>query len=324
MNTKIVYALVSDDDDLYLQQALISIYSLKIHNPHAYICVVVDNQTYEGLTGNRATIRDLVNDIIVVECPCDYNKQQKSRQLKTSLRNNLDGDYLFIDTDTIIVDDISEIDNVITPIAAVKDKHLDLDTHPMKDNILAWAKLVGWEVDNKILSYYNSGVMYVKDTIETRNFYKTWNNNWIESHRKGLNLDQPSLGKTNQKEQLKISELDGSWNCQITDNGLKYLSDAKIIHYFASMQPWDTKDEISYLFRDKSILIGLKDNNNIISESLKKKILHAKGEFQEHCIILSGKNIDLMNTKLFHGIRKLYFKHPFFFRMINSFLNKMC
>ena len=50
---KYVYVLVSSPDDLYYEQAVMSVYSLRRHMPDADIEVLVDNKTYESFHGNR-------------------------------------------------------------------------------------------------------------------------------------------------------------------------------------------------------------------------------------------------------------------------------
>jgi hypothetical protein len=42
MKTKIVYVVTSDETDVYLKQALLSVFSLRKHNPNAYAELVVD------------------------------------------------------------------------------------------------------------------------------------------------------------------------------------------------------------------------------------------------------------------------------------------
>ena len=62
MNTKIVYCLVSSEKDIYLEQAWVSIYSLRLHNPCTTVILVLDKLTAESLTGSRAKIKQLVTD----------------------------------------------------------------------------------------------------------------------------------------------------------------------------------------------------------------------------------------------------------------------
>lgn len=53
MKTKIVYVLVSDEKDLYLEQAWLSVYSLRLHNPTAYVVVLMDDNTERSLVGKQ-------------------------------------------------------------------------------------------------------------------------------------------------------------------------------------------------------------------------------------------------------------------------------
>lgn len=320
MKTKVVYALTSTNEDYYLQQAILSIHSLRLYNPDATVVIVVDTDTYNSLTGDRAILNSYASEIKIVECPQGYTKQQCSRYIKTSLRNYIEGDFLFVDTDTIITDRLDEVDNFVFEIGAVLDKHLLLDNHPKKNDIKQWALMAEWDIQSETIPYFNSGVMFVKDVPEAYEFYKNWNEAWQNSMINGVNLDQPSLGKVQSENNLKITEMNGIWNCQITDNGLRFLADAKIIHYFASMQYWDTQAEIPYYFRDSEVCKILKNHNNVISNALQYEILHAKSSFKERCVILTGRNINLMETALFKGINILYVNHPKIYRVCDKLL----
>ena len=69
MKTKIVYVLVSDEKDLYLEQAWLSVYSLRLHNPTAYVVVLMDDNTERSLVGKRNKFCELVTEIKVVDVP---------------------------------------------------------------------------------------------------------------------------------------------------------------------------------------------------------------------------------------------------------------
>lgn len=322
MTTKIVYVLTSDHTDCYLQQAIISIHSLRMYHPDATVIVVVDMSTYNSLTGDREMLMKYASEIKIVECPSHYTKHQCSRHIKTSLRHYIDGDYLFIDTDTIITDSLEEIDQFDFVVGAVLDKHILLENHPKKYDIKKWAFIAGWNIESENMPYFNSGVMFVKDTPEAYEFYDKWNLAWANSILKGVNLDQPALGKILSENNLKITEMNGIWNCQITDNGLRFLSNAKIIHYFASMQQWDTSEEIPYYFRDSVVCEILKKEHNLIPPKIRYEILHAKRAFKDRCIILTGRNLDLMETRLFRGVKWLYFNHYRVYDCLNRFVDR--
>ena len=99
MKTKIVYCIVSNDQDIYLEQAWVSIYTLKNYSPEAEVFLIVDKETESTLVGKRAGIKELVTEVIAVETPDSYNAMQRSRYLKTNFRQFIAGDLLFIDGD---------------------------------------------------------------------------------------------------------------------------------------------------------------------------------------------------------------------------------
>ena len=109
MKTKIVYVLTSSKEDTYLEQTLISVYSARLHNPYADILVVTDNATANTIKGGRAEIKKYLSDIVVVDIPAEYNNMQKSRYIKTNLRKFVEGDFLYIDSDTVIAESLAEI-----------------------------------------------------------------------------------------------------------------------------------------------------------------------------------------------------------------------
>lgn len=65
MTTKIVYVLTSTEEDTYLEQTLISVYSARMYNQDATIIVVTDQRTMSGLKGRRTEIKKYLSDIII-------------------------------------------------------------------------------------------------------------------------------------------------------------------------------------------------------------------------------------------------------------------
>ena len=103
-----LYVLVSKPEDYYYEQLLISVTSLRKHNPNAFVTVLVDNRTNETLCGPlRGRIKDLVQNIVVVDFDDNLNNTKRSRYLKTTMREHIQGDFLFVDCDTVICDHIS-------------------------------------------------------------------------------------------------------------------------------------------------------------------------------------------------------------------------
>ena len=100
MKTKIVYVVISTDNDIYLEQAWISAYSVKYYNPTAFITFVTDEDTYKGIvSSDRKNILQIVDEIIPIPLEKGLSNMKRSRWIKTNLRNLIKGDFLFIDTD---------------------------------------------------------------------------------------------------------------------------------------------------------------------------------------------------------------------------------
>ena len=96
MNTTIVYVLISTPKDIYLEQAYISMFSVKYYMPDAYIVLLTDKSTQATFTGTRKEEIKYVDKIISVDVPMHYNAVRRSRMLKTSVRKYVKGDFLFI------------------------------------------------------------------------------------------------------------------------------------------------------------------------------------------------------------------------------------
>lgn len=238
MKTKIVYCLVSDNEDYYYEQLLISLCSLRKHNPDTIVEVVCDNDTYATLHDTRSTIYDY--DIIVtpVETPCGWQKKEKSRYIKTNLRKLINGNYLFVDTDTVICSSLDFIDNFSFDIAAVKDSHVERPLprfskcqHETEHWIWGNAKRASINIEG--LWHFNSGVMYVRDTKVAYELYDRWSKHYSEQLKYGVKVDQLPLLLSNHEMNNIISPLDSRMNCQVIwDEGKAMLKEAKIIHYF--------------------------------------------------------------------------------------------
>lgn len=230
MKTKIAYVLVSSHKDLFWEQCLISVMSVRHHMPDAHTVLVCDTETKESLNdGIRNDISKYFSEIISISFDEKVGNTMRSRILKVTLREIITGDFLYIDCDTLITQQLSDIDNLTCPIAAVLEGHCLFKSHPMREFFLKQNKHLDYAHD-RIVKYFNAGVMYVKDVEETHSFYKKWHENYLTSCEKGMYFDQPALSKTNIELGNVIQEVDGSWNCQIRFGAL-FLASNKILHF---------------------------------------------------------------------------------------------
>ena len=132
---KYVYVLTSTEKDLYYEQCLMSVFSLRHYMPKAFISIITDNKTNETFN-NRLELKNYVNEIISVPFNDTVSNIERSRRLKTTIPEYINDSFLFIDCDTIVCDNLSEIENSNYDIAAVLDGHVKLDEHKHKEYFL--------------------------------------------------------------------------------------------------------------------------------------------------------------------------------------------
>lgn len=237
-----VYVLVSNEKDTYYEQTMISAQSLLQHNEGAKVVILVDQGTAATFTGKRTFHKKLGVDIREIQVPERYNNRDRSRFLKTTMYNYIDENFLFIDGDTLVCDrlDRDEITSGTNAqdinIGMVLDRHQKISESSYENFYDLRAKPLGWSSGFQD-KHFNSGVIWVKKTAEAQKFFEEWHSLWKETLEKySVVYDQTALNEVNVRLGGVVKEIDGTWNCQATRRSsfLKYLQDAKIMHYYAS------------------------------------------------------------------------------------------
>ena len=311
-----LYVLTSDPGDIYYEQFLLSASSFRLKMPDAQLVLLCDNKTRETLTGKRSEFEKLVSSVITAEAPGNMVQVEVSRWLKTSMRRLVSGDFLFIDCDTIITEDLSAITEQGMQFGACLDKHSLIERHGKNDQIYKNNRLLGFtsHLSNR---HFNSGVIFCADTAETRRIFDRWHELWLFSSGKNIKRDQPAFNMAIYENSSLFTELDGVWNCQIAYNGLPYLTDSKIIHYFAS----DLSLRVSpFILASERIFSKIKDTGYIPDEAL-DLLKKPRAAFAPESRIIAGDDmIHTVNSALFESIYLLRKKNPALF----NFINRIC
>jgi hypothetical protein len=285
--------------------------SLRLYNPNAYIGLLVDDKTVETFMGCRGGIKTLADEITVEHFDKRMSNLNRSRWLKTSMRNLVEGDFLFIDGDTLVCDALDGIEQSDYELAAVLDQHtiLPKSTHyVISQNLLK--NLLNDSVFYNYEKYFNSGVLFVRDTSHNRQFFANWHDNWKTSVEQKINIDQPSLALTNYQLGFPIKELDGEWNCQIW-HGASYFHSAKILHYFAS-------EKCRYGVFDKELPLKLKHIGEL-DESDLKWLKQSKGSLPNPSFIAVGDDYEVFRSSLC-GVLKFLYQYKFIFNIFEKLL----
>lgn len=286
MKTQIVYVLVANDTNLYLEELWVSLYSLRLFHPKtnthqdllesdcAHVKVLVDEQTNNYMLRFHELV-EMIDEIVVVSTPDGYNAKERSRQIKTTIRNVIEGAYLFIDTDTVICKPLNGVDSLTCDVAAVPDGHVLLKDYPFYKNTIGDVRYVFGADASESKYWFNSGVMYVADTPKAHELYRQWNKNWTHScFEKAHSQDQPALLMTNMEMGYPIEELLGTYNAQVAMS-IKYFADAKIVHF------WHMEfipDQSYSPYFSLEIYKELK-NRRTITPEIRDLIIHCKSSF---------------------------------------------
>ena len=156
---KYVYVLTSTPNDLYYEQCLMSVASLRLYMPDADVIVLTDNRTAASFTEEqkRTELGKTASQIIVIDFDESIGNAERSRLIKTSIPDYVNDDFLYIDCDTIIAGDLSPIENCPYETAGVLDGHVMLDEHIHKKYFLQRDKALGFHGTEKAGCNINGG-----------------------------------------------------------------------------------------------------------------------------------------------------------------------
>lgn len=321
---KYVYVLTSTPNDFYYEQALMSVYSLRKKMPGAKIIILTDDKTKNSFSdeNKRSSILKYASEIISIDFDSNVPNADRSRLIKTSIPEYVDGSFLYIDCDTIICDDLSEIENENAVTGGVLDGHVLLNEHIHKKYFLSRDKKLGFKGTKAAGYNINGGLILAKADSEeeknqTKELFKKWNGLWkFSAYKKNDKHDQSALNEANFQTGLKMKLLDGKWNCQPSHGGLAFLKDAKIIHYYSS--EFSGKNYIPYYkLADKKIWQKIKEAGDI-PEEIKKMIDEPKFQFNKVHLINDQRIVSIMQSPLTFTIADLKAHCPPVFNFLES------
>jgi hypothetical protein len=109
--------------------------------------------------------------------------------------------------------------------------------------------------------------------------------------------------------------LGGEWNCQVSNNGLPFLYQAKILHYFATSLDFLTSP---FIFSSKFVLYEIKKTGKI-SKGIFEKLKCPKSAFELNSKIFSDKDVlEIIDSSIFSVLRRLRKKNKKVFEIFNS------
>ena len=317
---KYVYVLASSANDTYYEQFLLSAASLRLYNPDSEIIVLVDAKTGDTLSGGRSGFKKYVSKTKIISVPPEFSQKEASRWIKTSIHHYVTGDFLFIDCDTVITGDLASDFPHDIQAGAVLDTHVTLDRHHIREIFQQEDVKAGFVSSLKTNIRYNGGLIFCKDAAPARQFFEKWHSLWLEGRKRGCTQDMPSLNQANYESGNIITELGGEWNCQISHNGLPYLSGAKIIHYYATSL---ISFEPAYTLASPEIFASIKETGSLSSDIL-RLLEDPRSAFTDNSRIIADRaSLDIIDSGYFSKLLWLRRSHKKMFFSLSNLISKI-
>ncbi len=240
---KIVYVLTSNSRDIYADMNLVSLWSLQYSNPDCNVVIAMDSMTMKCLSESNHLILKENCEFVVVDVDNEINVF-RNRYIKTQIRNYISGNFLYLDADTLIRDDLKPIFQTQTPIAGVPNHNGTGSPSEIPYNELKIINEMNW--GNHVSFYLNGGVLFFADQQGVYKFCDIWHQRWLESsHKTSKYNDQPALNQALHKSGINYSLLPHRFNSQVHARPCKAFN-AAIWHFYLSEPHNSPKNILSH------------------------------------------------------------------------------
>ena len=295
---KYLYVLVGSKKGFYCEQTLVSMASLKRVDSNSFITLLVDKQTDLDYKVEIGKIQKYVSEYVIVPVDEKIPPIARSRYIKTSMRKYVEGDFLYVDADTVWNAPVEKTD-LTHDIMGVLDGHSLLTEHPLKKGIEEDFRKVNY--DPKVEKYVNGGVLFSRDSDVSKKFFELWHEKWRETSTSGYFIDMPSLNYAIKTIGDGFAFLPDMYNVQIS-RSWEFFFRAKIIHFFTGWR--NDCFESPYLFQKNSFWEEVRQNG--ISESVSKAIDNPLVSFEKTLGVYGKDELELRNTALYGFILEMF------------------
>lgn len=228
---KFVYVVTGEKDSFAYWMCLLSSATARIHHPDAEITWISNCGIDPFFLVFSQSVLGSKRFYIVTENCQGFNAIQSSRYLKIRIPHLVEGECLYLDNDTIIVKEISEILPRSYVVAGCKNTDKPAGECDM-EGVASYFNPMGWSLP--LHPYINGGVLGFGGSSEARAFSDAWLAYWKKQVSVlGKHNDQPSLNRTLFDFSDIFMLLDQLFNCQV-----RHISNvsrqARIFHYFGS------------------------------------------------------------------------------------------
>jgi hypothetical protein len=227
---KVVYAVVATPGSPFLSWAAASAYVAKSLNCVSSVSLCTDTATLNYAKSINHHLLNIVDEILVAS---DFTgtARERSRWVKTQIRNMVKGDFVFIDADAVPVAEFDELINHGLDFAAVE---ADAPFSRIASWYVPTAKMLKWKISHDI--HYSSGVFFLRDNELTQKFGRSWKQKWLEwkdVDMSGVFADQPSFNSAIFESEMTKATVPSKFNIPLFRPFYR-IEDPRIFHYPAA------------------------------------------------------------------------------------------
>lgn len=262
---KVVYAITSNGQDIYTAMTRVSLASVRISNPGVNITVACDAVSDKAIKFANSPLLKETDNWVVCETP-EGDAGFRNRHVKTRLRQIIEGPFLFLDSDTFVRGDLSEIFDLDADIAGSPNHSKDTLEEQIWEQDATMLKVMNWQIGSRV--YINGGVMFYNDTQKAYQFAADWHRRWLLSFEQHHNYrDQPALNSALFSTEVQLKVLSHDFNVQI-QQALSVNKEPIIWHYYSS----DNKEATTaFDILARKILEGMQLDMMIINKMINRQ-----------------------------------------------------
>jgi hypothetical protein len=239
MRRTIAYAVASAGRDIYSAMTRISLASIRATNPSMQVWLCCDHDSEIAMRACADPLLEEVDQVIVCATPRG-GQGFRSRFLRTRLRSMIDGPFLYLDSDILVRDDLSDIFTIRSDIAAAANRSKTTLAEQIWILDGQWLAAMGWRAREDV--YVNAGVLFFQDTRPARALGEDWHKKWLASCKRGLSFgtqpgfrDQPALNSALAEIEADFHVLPRRFNAQFRAEPLS-IPGACMWHYYQAKE----------------------------------------------------------------------------------------
>lgn len=208
----VCYALAMDRDPEFADQAIISAASVRKLYPNSTITILTDDDSL-NFFANLRELCVLASDIRSVG-RFPGSPRHRSRFIKTQARCVLDGDFLYLDADTVAVGEFGGLLDCDAPFSAAIDRNRVNPWGGFPPWVVPDYERLGWRYPTNL--YLNAGIIFWKDCDAARVLSRLWHWNWLHYTITVDNpADQPAFNHSLDALGIEPKIMDDAFNARV-------------------------------------------------------------------------------------------------------------